>query len=262
MLKLFYIGIVLLTFLSCKPVAVTKNTDDTETKTMVNTLKKDKNFELKSYFECNGTEPFWNISIAEDKIVFKTIGDSIVLPHVEPILAMDANVKMYRVKTATDQFNIQIVQQNCTNEMSGHKSPYTVSIEYKKNTATQFEKINGCGHYITDYRLHDIWVLEELNGKKIKKEDFSKSLPLIEIYASTNKFSGFSGCNQMNGTLFCENKKLRFMNVVTTEKMCEISNKEPEFITTLQSVNAYTIENNRLILSNTAGKQIKFKKID
>ncbi len=247
--KLLYLGILFLTLFSCKTASVSNKTITNEVETF-------------PYFKASGTEPFWSILISEDKIVYKTPEDSIIIPHSQPILAMDSNVKMYKIKTESAQFNIQILQQECVNQMSGELSPYTVSVEFKKNAASEFEKIDGCGHYITDYRLHDIWVLEELNGKIANKENFSKELPMLEIYASTNKFSGFAGCNRMNGSLFFEKGKLRFINIATTKMMCENVNKEGEFLTTLQSTTTYSIGENRLILSNPSGKKLVFKKID
>jgi heat shock protein HslJ len=259
--KIAYFGIILFTVLSCKTAAVPTYEGSKSNTSIVNDFEKGGHAE-EIYFKSSGTEPFWGLTISDDKIVFKTINDSLVTPHVKPILAMDANVKLYRIKTKTAQLNIQISQQNCVNTMSGETFPYAVSVEYKKNTSSEFEKLNGCGQYITDYRLHDIWVLEELNGKKISKKDFSKEFPLLEIYARDNKFLGFAGCNRMNGSLFFEKGKLRFTNLATTKMMCESSNKETEFITALQGSNTYQIENNRLILSNSSGVKIKFKKID
>lgn len=66
----------------------------------------------------------------------------------------------------------------------------------------------------------------------------------------------------MNGSLFFEKENLRFTNIATTKMMCENSNLEGEFITTLQSIITYSIGENRLILSNPSGKKIVLKKID
>ena len=146
--------------------------------------------------------------------------------------------------------------------MSGDASPYAVSVEFKKNDTSKFEKLNGCGEYVTDYRLHDIWLLEELNGRKITKVDFSKEFPVLEIYAKENKFLGFAGCNRMNGSLFFEKGVLRFTNLAVTKLMCEPTNKEAEFITALKMSNKYQIENSRLILSNSSEVRMIFRKID
>ena len=108
------------------------------------------------------------------------ITDSIAAPYTEVIRAADRNVKLYKTKTATEILNIQIIQNECTNEMSGNVLPYSVSVEYQKKGADKFEKIMGCGQYITDYRLNDIWVLEAVNGNKMEKKDFSNELPSME----------------------------------------------------------------------------------
>lgn len=252
MKKLIYFGIIFLTILSCKTVSVPINSE----------INNANELEKKPFFKATGTEPFWSIFISENKILYTTPEDSIVMPYSEPVLAMDSNVKLYKVSSKSAEFNIQISQQECVNEMSGDIFPYSVSVLFKKNKTTEFEKIKGCEQYITDYRLHDIWVLEELNGKKISKENFTKELPMLEMYANSNKFIGFSGCNNMNGALFFEKDKLRFINIATTKIMCENSNLEGEFLTSLQGITSYSFGENSLILSNPFGKKMILKKID
>jgi heat shock protein HslJ/uncharacterized membrane protein len=214
------------------------------------------------YFRASGTEPFWSLELSEEKIILKTTTDSIITPYTEPLQAMDSNVKIYKIQTEASQLNIQIIQSECANAMSGSLSPYTVSIEYRNNTDLSLNKIEGCGAYITDYRLHDIWVLEKLNGKNIDKANFKSDLPLIEINSTTNTITGFAGCNGMNGKLFFENGLLRFTDITTTKMMCDKSNKENEFLKALQSGTTYKIENNRLSLSNPSKELLVFKKID
>jgi heat shock protein HslJ len=261
MKKLACFGIILLTVLSCKTAIVPIQQSQKSKTAVVNDVGEIGNTD-NIYFKSSGTEPFWGLTISDDKIIFKTINDSLVTPHVKPVLAMDANVKLYRIKTETVELNIQITQQNCTNAMSGDVFPYAVSVEYKTNDSSKFKKLNGCGQYITDYRLHDIWVLEELNGRKISKVDFNNEFPMLEIYAKENRFLGFAGCNRMNGSLFYEKGVLRFTNLAATKLMCEPTNKEAEFIKELQRSNKYLIVNNRLILSNTSEVKMIFKKID
>lgn len=214
------------------------------------------------YFRASGTEPFWGLELSENQIKLTTIGDSIVTPHTLPVTAMDTNMKMYKLQTESAEMIVQIVESECTNAMSGKVSPYTVNINYRQNSDEAFTIVEGCGDYITDYRLHDIWVLEELNGEKITPKDFSNEFPAMEINSTTNKFSGFAGCNQMNGSLFYEKGLLYFTNIATTKMMCEPANKEAVFLKALQSSTTYTIGNNRLTLSNPDGVLLIFKKID
>jgi heat shock protein HslJ len=99
-------------------------------------------------------------------------------------------------------------------------------------------------------------------AKKVSSADFSKELPRVEIYANTNTFLGFAGCNQMNGAILFEKGLLRFSNIATTRMLCEPQNKENEFLKALQSTTTYKLENNRLWLSNPSGMQLVLRKVD
>jgi heat shock protein HslJ len=222
-----------------------------------------ENLEKGIYFRGNGNEPDWNLKISEKTIEFTSLlpsFESFTASHVEPLRAMDANVKMYRVTDKSATMIIQIMQQECVNTMSGDKSSYSVRIEIVKNNNSTF--ISGCGNYVTDSRLHDIWVLEQLNGQKATLLDFTKELPNLEINSSTNKFMGFAGCNRMNGTIFFERGLLRFTNIITTRMFCSENNKENEFLKALQSTTTYKVENLRLTLTNQSGNELVFKKVD
>ncbi|MBU2902936.1 META domain-containing protein [Maribacter dokdonensis] len=259
---------ILLSVSSCADKKSAKKNNNATVKEMVSdtTLQTKASLVNKTvsdnYFKASGTEPFWSLTISKKMIKLKTIGDSIMTPHTIPTNAKDSNVKQYSLQTEMVKMNIQINQTECINAMSGMASPYSVNIEFMKGIETEFTKLEGCGEYITDYRLYDIWVLEKLNGNEVAKESFKKDLPLMEINSASNSFTGYAGCNRMNGKLFSEEGVLRFTNIITTKIMCEPTNNEPEFLKALQKSTTYKIDNNRLTLSNTEGELLIFKKID
>ena len=250
----------LLRFKAIDPAA--KETPNTKNTTSSNSLSEE-NKATDVYFKANGTEPFWQLSITDKIIKLKMPNDSILTPHATPDYAQDSNVKRYALQTELAEVYIQISQKDCNNSMSGKTFPYSVSIDYKKGKATQFTKLEGCGQYITNYRLHDIWVLETLNGQAVTKEAFGKTLPSMEINANENLFMGLTGCNTFKGKLFSERNKLRFTNIAITKKMCLPDNKkEQEFILALERTTTYSIGNNRLTLSNPDNELLVFKKVD
>jgi heat shock protein HslJ/uncharacterized membrane protein len=251
--------ILLLSFLmiGCKTAV---NRESTET-TSISSTEED----LKYYFKATGNEPFWGIKIGNEQIVFTSLipgKENITFPAVDAIRAMDANVRMYRVSNETTSATITIQQLDCQDSMSGAISPYSVKVEIKNNSELEAKKLNGCGKYLTDYRLHDIWVLEELNGYKVFVTDFQKEFPRIEINAAENRFMGYSGCNSITGTIFYEKDLLRFTKVVSTLMACPSGNKEGDFLKALQSATRYSIGNNRLILSNPYADLLIFRKVD
>ncbi|MHC0441567.1 META domain-containing protein [Flavobacterium sp. 3-210] len=221
--------------------------------------------DLKYYFKGTGNEPFWGIKIGNEEIVFTSLipgKEKLVFPAVEVTKAMDANIKMYKVSNETASATITIQQLDCQDSMSGAISPYSVKVEIKNNSELETKKLGGCGKYLTDYRLHDIWVLEELNGYKVFATDFQKEMPRIEINSTENRFSGYGGCNAISGSIFYEKDLLRFTKVISTLMACPQGNKEGEFTKALQSTTTYSIGNNQLTLSNLSGKLLVFKKVD
>ncbi|WP_421806039.1 META domain-containing protein [Flagellimonas sp.] len=217
-----------------------------------------------SYFKATGTEPFWGLKLYGDKVELQTMEDTITTPPSEAIKAQDGNIKMFRMQTEATQLDVIISHKECTNAMSGEVFPYTVTVSYKSTGGDETKVYEGCGAYITDYRLHDIWVLEEMNGNAVSKEEFGgRDLPNLEININNNRFSGYSGCNRITGGIFYEEDVLRFTQVATTQMACPNMDKESAFLTALNSSTQYKVENNRLYLSNGSEENILiFKKWD
>jgi heat shock protein HslJ len=260
MKKLLLLLLLSSLIISCK-TAANKNPDMKEVTSEYGTQED----QMKYYFTATGNEPFWGLKMGREGIEFLSVisgKEKIVFPASEAIKAMDANIKMYKVSNEKSSATITIQQLECQNSTSGVISPYKVSVEIKNNSELVSTKLDGCGKYNTDYRLHDIWVLEELNGFKVFITDFQKELPRIEINSSENTFMGFGGCNAVSGGIFYEKDLLRFSKVVSTMMACAPGNKEDQFIKALQSATTYAIGDNRLTLSNPSGKLLVFRKVD
>lgn len=117
------------------------------------------------YFKASGTEPFWGLNISENNIELKMMGDTIMTPHVEPIRAMDAHVKRYRMETEAVVLTIQISKGNCINAMSGEEFPYAVTINYNYTGETTNHTLQGCGYYTTSLKA-GCYVYSE-NGSEV-----------------------------------------------------------------------------------------------
>lgn len=106
-------------------------------------------------------------------------------------------------------------------------------------------------------KLQQTWILENLNGKVITEKDFS-SFPKVVMSASN--FSGSTGCNGIKGNLLSsEAGKIQFQNITSETKKCD-AKKEAEFLQLLRTTSGYSIENNKLFLSNQFGLTMSFKK--
>jgi heat shock protein HslJ/uncharacterized membrane protein len=212
------------------------------------------------YFKSSGINSDWNLEISEKSIRFQSNEIEMQTPHVEPTRAHDANVKMYRVFLENGEMTIYIHQKGCALKPSAEA--FSDEVKITISNEKELKEYVGCGSYIADYRLYNLWALEELEGKKVTVANFTKEIPMLEINASTQSFSGYAGCNRISGTLFQERELLRFTSIVRTKIACSSVNLEQAFLKALQSSTQYEIKDNRLYLSNSTKRKIIFRKVD
>lgn len=217
----------------------------------------------EDYFKAMGTEPFWALRISRNAVELFTMEDTLQTPYAEPVRAQDSNVKRYALKTEATELNIRIGQDTCVNAMSGEEFPYSVAVEYKRTADPELKEILGCGLYLTDYRLHDLWVLETMAGLEIDRDTYAGELPSLEINAADNSFGGSTGCNRMMGELFFEPGLLRFSTAAVTRRACPgLLEAEREFLEALEKATSYSLADNRLTLFNPETELLVFRKID
>lgn len=110
-------------------------------------------------------------------------------------------------------------------------------------------------------RLHDIWVVERINGNSVKKEG---KLPRMEIFLKDMKALGTDGCNNyMGGIKEVSDTVLKFQPLASTKKMCREMKVSNQFNTAMRQVASYRLDGLKLILMNSEGKEIlAFFKVD
>lgn len=117
------------------------------------------------------------------------------------------------------------------------------------------------GNDSTDVRIHDIWVLESIEGVTYSRIEDQQLHPTLEIFLAEKRFIGNTGCNNMNGSVNVEGEKISFSDILTTKMFCPDVD-EIGFISALKKVNNYKIEKMRLYLFDDKKEMLVFKKID
>lgn len=114
------------------------------------------------------------------------------------------------------------------------------------------------------YQIHDIWLLESINGTAIKKAGEGNKTPQIEIYVDKKQIVGNDGCNQISGSLKAiDEKNIIFGMMMGTKMMCPIMEETDLFNKTLPLVKTYKIEKLKLYFFDATGNELlQFKKID
>lgn len=216
-------------------------------------------------FIATGNEPFWRLEIDFDKFMhFKMLdGPEITTAVGEGIKAMDANVTRYTANNEKSTLTVQIQKLDCINDMSGEKLGYTVTIDTKNKADKNYRTYKGCGQFIADYRLHDIWVLDSINDKKIKAADFMKNLPYVELNLTEKKVFGSTGCNTITGLIEIRGKKINIGKLATSRMTCTNTNFETAYLQELENKTIpYKIATGKLYLQVSTEKVFIYKKTD
>jgi len=181
-------------------------------------------------FYALGNEPFWSLDMDfENEFQFKNLdGLTIVVPAEKGVKAMDAEVTRYRSVNESHELIIQVHLQNCSDTMSDNNFNYKVSIDYKKSKEKDYTRLSGCGNFVPDYRLHNIWAVESVENENLKEIEFMKGQPFIDINMTEYRISGHDGCNNIMGGFRYEKGYLIIGNLAGTMMACpnmEISNQ-------------------------------------
>ena len=217
-------------------------------------------------FKANGTNPNWELSIKiGGAIEFRsdTKISRVNTPTSEEIPIMDVAATSFHAETETNKIRVEVFGDECINGTSTDTLAYRAKVFISNLGESEFIELSGCGMYLPDYRLNDIWVLEKMNGDPIDKEQFKNKRPYMELHIKDSRVLGFSGCNNFNGNFSFAGPDIIFSkNMAMTLMACPNMEFESEFINSLsRSSLKHSISNNKLTLSRGDVKLI-FQKVD
>ena len=210
-------------------------------------------------FIASGSEPFWSLEIDFDKrIYFKGVhGDSIQTKVPEGTRLQDVAATSFRAKNGSDNLTIIVYDQICIDNLTGKELPKTVEVTMAD------KQYKGCGSYLSDYRLNDIWVLESINDAKIDTSDFPKGLPRLELNLTQNQVFAFAGCNEFSGSMEVQGKKIHFGRFSGTLMACPNMNFESSYLSRLANKTIpFRIEPGKLSMQVGKDSTFNYKKTD
>lgn len=140
-------------------------------------------------------------------------------------------------------------------------APFSVNVTIDDDSTSTI--YSGDGFYTTNPALHEIWVLDSLNNEKADAVKFPEGLPRLEFHLDGGKVYGFSGCNELTGTYFIIQDKIKFNPLASTMKFCMNTPGEMIFLDVLnKNYFDYRIDNLRLTLQHRDKIKLVFKKVD
>ena len=92
------------------------------------------------------------------------------------------------------------------------------------------------------------WVLIEMKEVPVQQSG-GRGDAYLEYVPNDKKFSGFGGCNRINGNYtLSKNSSIRFTDVISTKMSCPDLAFETTLLGTLSEVNRYEITDNNMLL--------------
>lgn len=218
-------------------------------------------------FYATGNEPGWTLDIDFNKgMRFKlsTGPTEILTPPASEARAQDADVTRYFAKTETDTLIVSAHGKPCVDTMSGGAFPFQVRIETKRSGDADYTSFEGCGRYVVDPRLNDIWILRSFNGRELEAQTFPRTFPTLEFHLADNMIGGSTGCNRISGPFDVRGDKIRFSAMATTRMACYDMAFENAFLSAITPARIlrYAISDGELTLTDGQEITMLFKKVD
>jgi uncharacterized membrane protein/heat shock protein HslJ len=216
-------------------------------------------------FYARGDEPFWSLDMDFDKgFKFTVLNDlNLTTPPTEGVLTQDARITLYRAQTESGELIILVNTQECTDTMSGERFDYTVEVQAKHVSDQSYRKFTGCGNYVPDMRLTNIWVIEQVEGATLQPASFMKGLPTLEFSAKERRLNGHDGCNRIGGGFSTQMNRISFKQLFGTKMFCPTPEGTPD-IAALLADKTYEFEfgNKRLYLKKDNRIILTLKHVD
>ena len=216
-------------------------------------------------FYATGNEPFWSLEMdLEKQSSFKTMNNTYNAPAVSPVNIVDTNITRYRSITESGEVIIQLNKKKCADTMSDQVFNYQVTVDYKTSNSEDYQTYNGCGNYIPNPLLHNIWVITKVNNTVINLSDFKTKPPYLELNITKESIYGTDGCNSFRGKIEIEGNQITFSQLASSMMACannvEISAQITKVISN-QKV-TYTHANNLLTFFKGNKEVMVLKPVD
>ncbi len=214
------------------------------------------------YFSATGNEPSWHLQIYGDmhfNLSFLTEEFYSGNISAENITLVESDFRTYRFTHPEYELNIEIQETECSDGMSDNTYPYSVHVIV--NTPSGREVYSGCGRYNGDYRLHNTWALEDLNGEKIDWQEVYP--PLLNLNLSAGFAEGTGSCNDYHTFFEVNENEITFKAIATTLKACESMELEDKYYKAFhEGTYSFTLtDDGKLILENP-GNRLVFWAVD
>jgi heat shock protein HslJ len=225
------------------------------------TLVLDRQRDVLRGMEFHAAGDGWLLTVhAQQGFVLDRVGmERLVFPYTAPIKEQDGG---YRYVSTIESVRIAVVVSDTVNAVPG-TFPTTVRIG-SVDAAQTYTWLYGTGEFLPSVRLHDIWMLMTIDGKRVDPKLFREG-PRLEFFVADGQVVGSDGCNGISGPFTATPEGLFLGALMRTLVACPgaVERVEQAFHNALGSGPLrYTFHNNDLTLRAANGTVLVFRRVD
>lgn len=102
------------------------------------------------------------------------------------------------------------------------------------------------------------WVLTEMKGVPVQLSGTRRDA-YLEFFPQDKRFAGNGGCNRISGQYTLEKSRIKLENVISTKMSCNDINFESSFLSLLNDVDRFKMEDNNTTLLLRDGNKVILK---
>ncbi|MBO9701997.1 MAG: META domain-containing protein [Sporocytophaga sp.] len=205
----------------------------------------------------------WKLIIDfEKEAVFYFPDGEVIKAALNDKIDPDRNTWKFTSSAPGSFLSIELTKDICIDSISGESIPYKVLISAEGLRNKGVSRFSGCGSFLGDWRLHDIWALRSFNGKQIDAANFDKGIPYLEFNIREGKIFGNAGCNAISGSFIQSKSIIAIGSIASTKMLCNAYSFEQGFLSALSQKNfKYKFDGLKLTLSDEKSV-LEFSKVD
>lgn len=210
-----------------------------------------------------GPDQEWTAEIDADRLFRFQDGKEISLVSAGPtsgVRPADLNAIVYRASSGNASITLSAYPDTCTDLGTGAQFPYKVTGTHR-SASGEISSYMGCGIFLTDPALHDIYVLRSWSAYGDLRQEFKEQAPQIEFNFRTNMIYGFDGRCEIFGKFEPMGDRVYIYELDFQDKACRSDDRSPFFDQLNIKEHSISLQDGTLTMTNDRDV-LTFVKVD
>ena len=197
-------------------------------------------------FRATGNEPGWRLDIGESEMTLLADNGETRLVTPTPTPEKAQGSRKYVATSGGSDLTVTILDQLCTDSMTGMPHPNTVVVLFQGRT------LNGCGGDPAALLRDGEWVVQDISGVRLANRS-----RITLAFGPDGRISGNASCNRYSAAYSLTGEGMLIAKVSATRMACEppLMRQEQAFLDLLSRVNRFEIGPSGTLILHTGDRR-------